>query len=166
MKIAFDIPPDIERALLRKCEELGVSPSEFVIQLLEWYFFKRKRDIPKEAVEFLNFARKKGVERAKKCRYSDGKYCVLETYSRLDIDSEPQPLHPYECLFCNYFSDRDKEERRGKKVFEDAEEVYSVAKLAAKILAKELEQKIYRPKMKVEKEEIDKDDIRKLIENW
>ncbi len=169
MRIGIDIPPDVERALMRKCEELGVSPSEFVNQLLEWYFFKRKREIPKEIVEFVNFARKKGIEKAKKCRYSDGKYCALETYMRLDLDSEPQAIHPYECLFCVYYSDRNIEEKRKKPDMKDAERAYMLAKLSAKILVKELGDQLgYRPKMKVEKEEreIGKDDIRKLVEDW
>ncbi len=169
MRINIDIPPDVERALIRRCEELGISPSEFVNQLLEWYFFKRKRDIPKEIIEFVNFARKKGVEKAKKCRYSDGKYCALETYTRLDIDSEPQPIHPYECLFCVYYSDRNIENERPKPDMKDAEKAYMLAKLSAKILVKELGDQLgYRPKMKIEKDnrEIKKDDIRKLVEDW
>jgi len=169
MRINVDLPADVERALLRKCEELGISPSEFVNQLLEWYFFKRRRDVPKEVVEFVNFAKKKGVEKAKRCKFSDGKYCALETYTRLDIDAEPQPIHPYECLFCNYFSDRTKEGKREKPDFQDAERIYQVAKLSAKILIREYGDKLgYRPKMKIEKEvrEIGKDDIRKLVEDW
>lgn len=170
MRVSVDLPADIERALLRKCEELGISPSEFISQLLEWYFFKRKRDIPKEVMEFVNFARKKGVEKAKVCRYSDGRFCALETYTRLDIDAEPQPIHPYNCLFCSYFSDRRLEEKKEKKVsVQDAEKAYQMAKLAAQIVLREYGDKLgYRPKMKIEREEreIKKDDIRKLIEDW
>jgi len=170
MKINVDVPPDIERALLRKCEELGLSPGEFVNQLLEWYFFKRKRDIPKELVEFYNYARKKGIEKARKCKYSDEKYCALETYKKLDITAEPKPIHPYDCLFCSYFADSEYEERSKMKITsDDAERIYQIAKLSAKIVVREYGEKLgYRPKMKIEKEEreIGRDEIKKLVENW
>ena len=168
MKITVDLPTDIERELLKKCEELKLSPSEFLVSLLEWYFFKRKTDIPKEVSEFVKFAKRKGIEKAKKCKYSDGKFCALETFTKLDIESEPQIINPYNCLFCSYFIDRNIEGKVRLKI-DDAEKAYNIAKLAAKLVIELYGDQLgYRPKMKIEKEkrEIKKDDIKKLLENW
>uniref|UniRef100_A0A7C4S678 Uncharacterized protein n=1 Tax=Geoglobus ahangari TaxID=113653 RepID=A0A7C4S678_9EURY len=166
MKITIDIPKDIEKSLLKKCEEMNISPSEFVISLLEWYFFKRKTDISSEIADFVKFAKRKGIEKAKNCKYSDGKFCALEIFTKLDIDAEPQLIDPLNCLFCTYFVGKDVEEKR-KLSFEDAEKVYNIAKLAAKLVIEIYGDQLgYRPKMKLEQKEIKKDDLKKLLENW
>jgi len=167
MKITIDIPKDIEKLLLKKCEEMNISPSEFVVSLLEWYFFKRRTDIPSEVVDFVKFAKRKGIEKAKSCKYSDGKFCALETFKRLDVDAEPQIINPFNCLFCTYFVGRDVEEKKRKISFEDAEKAYNIAKLAAKLVVEIYGDQLgYRPRMKLEQREIKKDDLRKILENW
>jgi len=166
MKVTVDIPSDIAELLMEKCKETGLSPSQFISALLEWYFPKRKKTKPLEISEFLAYARKIGEERMKYCKYSDGKYCLLESLDNIFEDSTPEPIDIYRCLFCVNFVDKRKLKKREQIRLDD--DIVKVAKIAAKLVVELYGDKLgYRPKLTVEKErEISKDDVKKLIENW
>ncbi|WP_290901209.1 hypothetical protein [Ferroglobus sp.] len=157
MRISVDIPADIEEKLLKKCEELGVSPSEFISALLEWYFLKRKKEV---SGELEKYAKKYGTEKMKNCKYSDGKICALEALT--DLEAEVEPLNVYKCLFCSYFVDKRKEHLKKKENFE----IVEIAKMAAKIVIENYGDRLgYVPeKKRGEKSEIK--DVRKIIESW
>ncbi len=163
MKVTIDIPPDIEKKLLEKCEEKGVSPSQFILALLEWYFLKRYKAKPVEISELVAYAKKIGTERMKNCKYSDGRYCLLESLDDVFEEKTPEPLSIYKCLFCSYYTDKRREKRRESlKIDED---LIKVAKLSAKMVVELYGDKLgYRPKLKVEEDEVEK--IKKLIEDW
>ncbi len=163
MRVTIDIPPDIEEKLLEKCEEKGVSPSQFILALLEWYFLKRYKAKPVEISELVAYAKKIGTERMKNCKYSDGRYCLLESLDDVFEEKTPEPLSIYKCLFCSYYTDRRREKRRESlKIDED---LIKIAKLSAKMVVELYGDKLgYRPKLKVEEDEVEK--IKKLIEDW
>jgi len=174
MRITIDIPPDIEKMLLEKCEESGVSPSEFVVLLLEWYFLKKgKRVESGELNELLRVAKEVAEERVRFCRFSDGAYCAVETFNDVFSDREPTPLTPYRCLFCLNYVDKRKEKRRIE--FKDLTEarMHDLAKLAAKFVVELYGDRLgYRAKTKmdvVEKEgqkdeKFKKSEVRKLLD--
>ncbi len=144
MRITVEIPPDIEQALLEKCEKSGVSPSEFILSLLDWYFLKRKQESGKIS-EFLRVANKCAAERIKYCKYSDGRYCAREVFSDIFEEKEPEPIVPYKCLFCPYFVDRREE--KIKEVEKDfVDKTYDLARLAAKLVVQMYGDRLgYRP---------------------
>ncbi|RLI79863.1 hypothetical protein DRP05_02645 [Archaeoglobales archaeon] len=177
MRIIIDIPSDLESKLIEKCDKVGVSPSEFVYSLLEWYFYRRKDKVNRsELNEFLETAKKCGMERVKYCKYSDGSYCAVEVFDDLFAEKEPELISPYKCLFCPYFVDRRKDKK--KVEFKELSEakMYELAKLAAKFVVKVYGDKLgYKPKFVVD-ESIDEKDVepraiskkgvKKLLENW
>ncbi len=149
MKITIDIPPDMEKLLLKKCENAGISPSEFVYLLLEWYFYKRqkKSEVSGELGEFLRVAKEVAEERVRYCKFSDGAYCAIETFEDVFSDKEPVPISPYKCLFCLYYVDRRKDRR--KTEFRELTEakMYDLAKIAAKFVVELYGDRLgYRPK--------------------
>ncbi len=163
MRITIDIPPDIEEKLLKKCEEKGVSPSQFILALLEWYFLKRYQAKPLEISELVAYAKKIGSERMKNCKYSDGKFCMLESLDDVFEERTPEPLNIYKCLFCPNYVDKRREKRRESLKVD--ENMINVAKLAARFVVELYGDKLgYRPKLKVEEDEVEK--VRKLIEDW
>lgn len=163
MRVTIDIPPDIEEKLLEKCEEKGVSPSQFILALLEWYFLKRYKAKPVEISELVAYAKKIGTERMKNCKYSDGRYCLLESLDDVFEEKTPEPLSIYKCLFCSYYTDKRREKRRESLKIE--EDLIKIAKLSAKMVVELYGDKLgYRPKLKVEEDEVEK--IKKLIEDW
>ncbi len=162
MKISVDIPADIEKLLLKKCEELRVSPSEFVYALLEWYFIKRKSERIERGDELLKYAKKYGMEKLKYCKYSDGNFCALDALE--DLERELEPLNLYKCLFCTYFVDKRKEIKVNRKV--DESRIYDLAKLAAKLVVELYGDRIgYIPKKRT-RSDIDSSDVKRLLENW
>lgn len=166
MKVTIEISPDIEEKLLKKCEERGLSPSQFILTLLEWYFIKRYQAKPIEISELVAYARKIGTEKMKTCKYSDGKFCLLESLDDLFEDKNPEHLNIYKCLFCSYYTDRRREKRREKlKIDED---IVKIAKLTAKFVVELYGDRLgYKPKLKVEEDEAEKvEKIKKLIEDW
>jgi len=182
MRITIDIPPDLENKLIERCNKTGVSPSEFIYSLLEWYFYKRMEKLDRsDLTEFLETAKKCGLERVKYCKFSDGTYCAVEVFDDLFADKEPELISPYKCLFCPYFVDRRKEKK--KIEFKDLSEakMYDLAKLAAKFVVKIYGEKlvdklsVYKPKYVVESNmelgddvepKISKKEVKKLLENW
>jgi hypothetical protein len=180
MRLTIDIPPDIEKMLIAKCEEAEISPSDFVISLLEWYFLKRKKSTQSSEIhELLRVAKETGTMRIKNCKYSDGTYCALEVFDDIVSEKEPEPTTPFKCLFCPYFVDK----RRAKeKLVADVKDVkvYDIAKLAAKFVVELYGDKLgYRTKLPVEemeekedeeplitKKEISKKEVKKLLEDW
>ncbi len=166
MRVTIEIPPDIEERLLKVCEEKGLTPSQFILALLEWYFIRRYKAKPVEISEFIAYAKKIGAERIKNCKYSDGKYCLLESLNDIFEDRMPEHLSIYRCLFCSYYTDKRREKRREDlRVDED---MIKIAKLAAKFVVELYGTKFgYRPKMKFEENEVEKvEKIKKLIEDW
>ncbi len=163
MKVTLDIPLDIEEKLLKVCEEKGITPSQFILALLEWYFLKRHRAKPLEISELLAYAKKIGEERIKNCKYSDGKFCLLESLDDIFEEESPEPLSIYKCLFCSSYVDKRREKRRESlKIDED---IIKIAKLSAKLVVELYGDRLgYRPKLKVEEDEVEK--IRKLIDEW
>ena len=167
MRITIDIPPDIEELLLKKCEEKNLTPSQFILALLEWYFLKRTQTKPLEISEFLAYAKKIGSERMKTCKYSDGKFCMLESLDDVFEDKTPEPLNIYKCLFCSSYVNRKREKRRESLKIDD--DIVKIARLTAKFVVELYGDKLgYRPKLKVEEESIEEkvDKIKKLIEDW
>ena len=163
MRVTIEIPPDIEEKLLKKCEEKGVTPSQFILALLEWYFLKRYQAKPLEVSELIAYAKKIGSERMKYCKYSDGKFCMLESLDDVFEEKTPEPLNIYKCLFCPNYVDRRRERRRGSLKLD--ENMINVAKLAARFVVELYGDKLgYRPKLKVEEDEIEK--VKRLIEDW
>jgi|Deesub1362A_J573_1020465.scaffolds.fasta_scaffold00337_32 hypothetical protein len=165
MRISVDIPPDIERLLLEKCKESKLSPSDFVSALLEWYFLKRKKMKPDS--EFAAYALRVGRERVKTCRYSDGKFCALDTLGNIMEESDPEPLSPYRCVFCNEYMDRRREKLREK--IEVGDEVIEIARIAARLVVELYGDKLgYRPKLTVESVEKEKgitgEGVKKLLD--
>jgi hypothetical protein len=163
MRVTIDIPPDIEEKLLKKCEEKGVTPSQFILALLEWYFLKRYQAKPLEVSELVAYAKKIGSERMKYCKYSDGKFCMLESLDDVFEEKTPEPLNIYKCLFCPNYVDRRREKRRESLKLD--ENMINVAKLAARFVVELYGDKLgYRPKLKVEEDEVEK--VKRLIEDW
>ena len=163
MRVTIDIPPDIEEKLLKKCEEKGVTPSQFILALLEWYFLKRYQAKPLEVSELIAYAKKIGSERMKYCKYSDGKFCMLESLDDVFEEKTPEPLNIYKCLFCPNYVDRRREKRRESLKLD--ENMINVAKLAARFVVELYGDKLgYRPKLKVEEDEVEK--VKRLIEDW
>ncbi len=144
MRITLEIPPDIEQALLERCEKTGASPSEFILSLLDWYFLKRKQESGKIS-EFLRVANQCAAERIKYCKYSDGRHCAREVFSDLFEEREPEPIVPYKCLFCPYFVDRRNE--KIKEIERDfVDKTYDLARLAAKLVVQMYGDRLgYRP---------------------
>ncbi len=144
MRITLEIPPDIEQALLERCEKSGTSPSEFILSLLDWYFLKRKQESGKIS-EFLRVANQCAAERIKYCKYSDGRHCAREVFSDLFEEKEPEPIVPYKCLFCPYFVDRRSE--KVKEIERDfVDKTYDLARLAAKLVVQMYGDRLgYRP---------------------
>ncbi len=181
MRITIDIPPDIEEKLYKKCEEAGISPSEFVHALIEWYFLKKKKKSSPESQEFINTAIKIANERKLYCKYSDGTHCALEVLDDIFEEKKPEPLSPFKCLFCLDFHDRRKLPRKGVEV-EGLENVrlnvYEIAKLAAKYVFELYGDKLgYQPRMVIEevdelegeeeeKSRLSGEDLKKLLKNW
>ena len=179
MRITIDIPPDIEERLYKKCEEAGISPSEFVHALIEWYFLKKKKKSSPESQEFINVAIKIANERKLYCKYSDGNHCALEVLDDIFEEKKPEPVSPFKCLFCLDFQDRRKLPRKGVEV-EGLEnirlKVHEIAKLAAKYVFEIYGEKLgYQPRMVVEVDEeegeaeersISGEDLKKLLKNW
>ena len=163
MRVTIDVPPDIEEKLLKKCEEKGVTPSQFILALLEWYFLKRYQAKPLEVSELIAYAKKIGSERMKYCKYSDGKFCMLESLDDVFEEKTPEPLNTYKCLFCPNYVDRRRERRRESLKLD--ENMINVAKLAARFVVELYGDKLgYRPKLKVEEDEVEK--VKRLIEDW
>ena len=161
MRVSIDIPPDIEQALLEKCERSGVTPSEFILSLLDWYFLRRKQESGKIS-EFLRIANQCAAERIKYCKYSDGRHCAREVFGDLFEDKEPEPIVPYKCLFCPYFVDRRSD--RVKEVERDfVDKTYDLARLAAKLVVQMYGDRLgYRPGVfrDIEKDVDDLDEIK------
>ncbi len=179
MRLTIDIPPDIEKKLIAKCEEAGISPSDFVISLLEWYFLKRKKSAQSsEVYELLRVAKENGEMRIKHCKYSDGTYCALEVFDDIVSEKEPEPITPFKCLFCPYFVDKRKAKEKIGTADVKEVKVYDIAKLAAKFVVELYGDKLgYRAKLPVEededesevtetKKEISKKEVKKLLEDW
>lgn len=173
MKIVVEVPPDMEKLILEKCEKSGVSPSEFVYLLLEWYFFKRKKvDLgTPELNEFFKVAKEIAEERVKFCKFSDGAYCAIEAFEDVFSDKEPVPISPYRCLFCLHYVDKRKDKRR--REFRELTEakMYDLAKIAAKLVVELYGDRLgYKPKTKItsvieeEDEEFTKSQIKKLLD--
>jgi hypothetical protein len=183
MRITIDIPPDIEEKLYQKCDEAGISPSEFINALIEWYFLKRKKKTSPESHEFINTAIRIADERKQYCKYSDGTHCALEVLDDIFEEKKPEPITPYKCLFCLDFTDRRKKAKLRKGVEVEGIEhvrlkVHEIAKLAAKYMFEMYGDKLgYHPKLVIEeieeaeesKEEeppISRKDVSKLLRNW
>ncbi len=179
MKITIDVPSDMEREITSKCDEADISPSEFVYSLLEWYFYKKKDKVDKSEIkEFLTAAKSYGVERVKNCKYSDRNHCAIEVFDDLFAEQEPELVSPYKCLFCPYFVDKRKEERRAELKQPTEAKMYELAKIAAKFVVELYGDELgYRPRHIVEEDEEDeeknkptkefsKNEVRKLMENW
>jgi hypothetical protein len=173
MKVTVDIPSDLEKMLLEKCEEVGISPSDFVISLIEWYFLKRKKDVhSSEVYELLKVAKKNAEIRIRYCKYSDGMYCALEVFDDIFSEKEPEPITPFKCLFCSYFVDRRRvKEKEELQELKEAK-AYDIAKLAAKFVVELYGDKLgYKPRYPIEEEseskkKITKKEVRKLLEDW
>ena len=170
MRVSIEIPPDIEKALLEKCEKAKMSPSDFILSLLDWYFLKRKKESGES--EFIKIAKQCAAERVKYCKYSDGKYCAREVFSDILDDREPEPIVPYRCLFCPYFVDKRAKETREFERRDIVDRTYDIARLAAKLVVELYGDKLgYRPKLPVEEVEeeerkISKREVKRLLENW
>ncbi|HDN74355.1 hypothetical protein B6U96_16665 [Archaeoglobales archaeon ex4484_92] len=175
MRITVDVPPDLEKLLIKKCEEAKVSPSEFISLLLEWYFFRRKKkeESLSELNEFLRVAKEIAEERIKYCKFSDGTYCAIEAFEDVFSDREPVPISPFRCLFCLHYVDKRKDKR--KTEFRELTEakMYDLAKIAAKFVVELYGDKIgYRPKTKADKilggerriRRIQKSEVEKLLD--
>jgi len=138
MRVVLDLPPDLEQLIVKKCKEMEKTPSDFIISILEWYFFKQQEDIEVivDLREFLKIAKEMANERVKNCKYSDGLYCALEVLDDVFSEDEAKPITPFKCLFCPYYIDKEskvKVERSSEK--EDLEfKIQDVAKLAAKFV--------------------------------
>ncbi|MFO7968255.1 MAG: hypothetical protein R6U44_11715 [Archaeoglobaceae archaeon] len=179
MKLTIDVPSDMEREITNKCDEEDISPSDFVYALLEWYFYKRKNKFDKsEMKEFLSTAKGYGLERVKNCKYSDRNHCAIEVFDDLFAEGEPEVVSPYKCLFCPYFVDKRKEDRRAELKQPTEAKMYELAKVAAKFVVELYGDELgYRPHSIVEEDEeggedsrqgkeFSKDEVRKLMENW
>jgi hypothetical protein len=162
--------------LYKKCDEAGLSPSEFINALIEWYFLKKKKKASPESQEFVNTAIKIANERKLYCKYSDGSHCALEVLDDIFEEKKPEPISPFKCLFCLDFHDRRKLPRKGVEV-EGLENVrlnvHEIAKLAAKYVFELYGDKLgYQPRMVIEEIEeseeksISGEDLRKLLKNW
>ncbi|AGK61864.1 hypothetical protein Asulf_01898 [Archaeoglobus sulfaticallidus PM70-1] len=172
MRITIDIPPDVEKKLLEKCNAAGVSPSEFINALVEWYFLRRDRKPAVSVNEFVSNAMNIAKERGVKCKYSDGSYCALETLGDLFEDRKPEPLNPYKCLFCVDYVDRS---RKKEIELEDSRvkmKMHEIAMLAARYVFELYGDKLgYQPEVykiveEEKKKEISKEDVKKLLDNW
>ena len=173
MKITIDIPPDMEKVLLKKCEESNVSPSEFVYLLLEWYFFKRKKkeESNAELNELLRVAKEVAEERIRFCKFSDGTYCAIEAFEDVFSDKEPVPISPFRCLFCLHYIDKRKDKRRTEFRELTEAKMYDLAKIAAKFVVELYGDRLgYRPKTKADEvmerdeKKIPKSNVEKLLD--
>ncbi|AEA47067.1 hypothetical protein [Archaeoglobus veneficus] len=170
MRITIDLPPDIEKALMEKCEKAKVSPSDFILSLLDWYFLKRKKDTG-NVNEFIRIASQCAAERVKYCKYSDGRHCAREVFSDILEEREPEPIVPYKCLFCPYFVDRRA--KKAREIERDlVDRTYDIARLAAKLVVELYGDRLgYRPKLPLEEMEekekkISKQEVKRLLDNW
>ena len=168
MKVSIEIPPDIEKLLLKKCEKSKLNPSEFILSLLEWYFLKWRKSRIEGGSGFIKIANQCAIERVKYCKYSDGKRCAREVLNDLVTEKEPEPIVPYRCLFCMHFIDR-----RVPKAIElekDAiDQTYEIARVAARLVVELYKEKLgYKPALTMEEieKEITKEDVESLLENW
>lgn len=176
MRITIDVPSDMEQEITKKCDEADVSPSEFVYALLEWYFYKKKDKVDKSEVkEFITTAKNYGLKRVKHCKYSDRNHCAIEVFDDLFAESEPEVISPYKCLFCPYFVDKRREERKAELKQPTEAKMYELAKLAAKFVVELYGDELgYRPQHTIsedededqKKKDLSKDEVRKLMENW
>lgn len=149
MKITVEVPSDLEKALMEKCKEKGLTPEEFVYSLIEWYFKRQKS----ETSEFFRVAKEVAEEKVKTCKFSDGSFCSLKALENVFSEGKIEPISMYRCLFCVYYLDRRKEKIKR----ELDSKVIDIAKLAAKLVVELYGDKIfYRPKLKDEKEKIEK----------
>ncbi len=169
MRVTIDIPPDVEKILLEKCKQVKVSPTDFILSLLDWYFLKKKKKSSES--EFMRVVNRCAAERVKYCKYSDGRHCAREVFSDIMEEKEPEPLVPYKCLFCPYFVDRRV--KKAREIERDiAGRTYDIARLAAKLVVELYGDKLgYRPKLPVEEMEekergISKEEVKRLLENW
>jgi len=169
MRVSIDIPPDVEKILLEKCKQAKISPTDFILSLLDWYFLKKKKRASES--EFMRVVNQCAAERVKYCKYSDGRHCAREVFSDIMEEKEPEPLVPYKCLFCPYFV--DKRVKKAREIERDmADRTYDVARLAAKLVVELYGNKLgYRPKLPVEEMEekekrISKEEVKRLLENW
>ncbi len=164
MRITVDIPPDIEKRLLKKCEEKGITPSQFILALLEWYFLKRYKASSLEISELVAYAKKIGSERMKNCKYSDGKFCLIESLDDVFEEKSPEPLNIYKCLFCPNYVDKRREKRRERSKVD--ENLVELAKTVARLVVELYGDKLgYRPKHVVEENDY-LEKIKKLVEDW
>jgi len=166
MKVTVDIPSDIEKLLLKKCEKAKLKPSEFVLSLLEWYFLKWRKSKIEVGSGFIKIANSCALERVKYCKYSDGKHCAREVFMDIVSEKEPEPIVPYKCLFCSYFVDKRIPE--AKKIERDAaDQTHEIAQIAARLVYELYGEKLgYRPKIEEIEDEITKDKVLELLENW
>ncbi len=149
MKVTVDVPPEIEKFLLKKCEKTKTEPSELIKLLLEWYFLKFRKSrgegssSSSSSSGFLKIANECAMERVKNCRYSDGKNCAREVFNDIMAEKDPEPIVPYKCLFCNHFIDRRESKTKpktrikdytGQKEEDAVDQTYEVARIAAKMV--------------------------------
>lgn len=169
MKVMVEIPPDIEKLLLKKCEKSKLKPSEFVLSLLEWYFLKWRKSRIDAGSGFIKIANSCAIDRVRYCKYSDGKHCAREVFNNIISEKEPEPIIPYKCLFCPYYVDRRVPE--AKKVDKDAvDQTYEIAQVAARLVVELYGEKLgYRPQIaEVEGNEskITEESVKNLLESW
>lgn len=191
MKVTVDIPPEVEKYLLKKCEKANTEPSELIRLMLEWYFLKfrkSKSESSNSSSGFLKVANECAMERVKNCRYSDGKTCAREAFHDIMSEKDPEPIVPYKCLFCNHFVDRResktksklrsrRREHNGQEEDDTVDHTYEIARIAAKMVAEMYSDKLSdnpkdmsdNPKNdtdEVDEEAITKNKVEKLLEKW
>lgn len=182
MKVTVDVPPEIEKFLLKKCEKTKTEPSELIKLLLEWYFlkFRKSKTEGSSSSGFLKVANECAMERVKNCRYSDGKNCAREAFHDIMSEKDPEPIVPYKCLFCNHFIDRResktkiKPRKREDKENEDTvDQTYEIARIAAKMVVELYSDNLsHEPKNdsdkvdEIDQEAITKNKVEKLLEKW
>ncbi len=183
MKVTVDVPPEIEKFLLKKCEKTKTEPSELIKLLLEWYFLKFRKSKTDSSSSsssgFLKVANECAMERVKNCRYSDGKNCAREVFNDIMTEKDPEPIVPYKCLFCNHFIDRresktkSKPRRReytGQKEDDPVDQTYEIARVAAKMVVEMYNDKLSNNSKndtdEVDEEAITKNKVEKLLEKW
>lgn len=175
MKVTVDIPPEIEKLLLNKCEKTQTEPSELIRMLVEWYFLKYKKSRNNDSSGFIKVANQVAMDRVKNCKYSDGKHCAREVFNDITAEKDPEPIVPYKCLFCNHFVDRREPKAKNLKNKEGNEkdgidQIHNIAKVAAKMVVELYGDKLgYRPNKELDEIEegaITQRKIEKLLENW
>ncbi|MCS7121228.1 MAG: hypothetical protein NZ895_01300 [Archaeoglobaceae archaeon] len=148
MKVTIELPPDIEKVLVEKCKEKGLSPEQFIYSLIEWYFKRQKSES-----EFFRVAKEVAEEKVKTCKFSDESFCSLKALEDVFSEVKVEPISPYRCLFCVYYVDRRKE--KPKKEVDT--KVLDIAKLAAKLVVDLYGDRIfYRSKKRSDEEKIEK----------